>query len=156
MKKANNFLCNIITTNKAAYYSYFIEKEFNAGLLLQGWEVKSLRAGQVNIRDSYIILRNSEAFLLGSKFQVLRVTSSYTICDTTRSRKLLLKKNEIYELYSKISQNGYSAIALSIFWQNAWAKLKFGIGRGKKQYDKRRSIKDQEWKLDQSRMMKNK
>ncbi|VFP83324.1 SsrA-binding protein [Candidatus Erwinia haradaeae] len=156
MKKVNNSVSTIITTNKYAYYSYFIEKEFNAGLLLQGWEVKSLRAGQVNISDSYIILRNNEAFLFGSKFQALRVASSCVACETARSRKLLLKKNEINELCSTVHQHGYSAIALSLFWQRAWVKLKVGVGKGKKQYDKRRSMKDQEWKLAQARILKNK
>ncbi|VFP84493.1 SsrA-binding protein [Candidatus Erwinia haradaeae] len=156
MKKVNNSVYSVITTNKRAYYSYFIEKEFNAGLLLEGWEVKSLRVGQVNISDSYITIRNSEAFLFGATFQALKETSSCVICDNSRSRKLLLKKNEINELCITIYQHGYSAIALSLFWQNAWAKLKVGVGRGKKQFDKRKSIKDQEWKIDKARMMKNK
>lgn len=154
-KKANKSGSATIAMNKRARHEYSIEDEFEAGLSLQGWEVKSLRAGKANISDSYIMLRDGEAYLFGSTFQPLSVASSHYVCDPTRSRKLLLKKRELDTLIGKANRDGYTIVALSMYWKNAWAKLKIGLAKGKREHDKRDDIKDREWKLDKARIMKH-
>jgi len=154
-KKANKPGSATIAMNKRARHEYSIEDEFEAGLSLQGWEVKSLRAGKANISDSYIMLRDGEAYLFGSTFQPLSVASSHYVCDPTRSRKLLLKNRELDSLIGKANRDGYTIVALSMYWKNAWAKLKIGLAKGKREHDKRDDIKDREWKLDKARIMKH-
>lgn len=146
---------NTIALNKRARHDYFIEDEVEAGLALQGWEVKSLRAGKANIGDSYVIFQNGEAFLFGANITPLNVASSHIVCDPTRTRKLLLSKREIDSLFGKSNRDGYTIVALSLYWKNAWAKVKIGIAKGKKQHDKRQDIKEREWKLTKDRIMKN-
>ncbi|MBA2817249.1 SsrA-binding protein SmpB [Candidatus Pantoea persica] len=144
-----------IALNKRARHEYFIEEEFEAGLSLQGWEVKSLRAGKANISDSYVLLLDGEAYLFGSTFQPLAVASTHVVCDPTRNRKLLLNQRELDSLYVRVNREGYTVVALSLYWKNAWCKLKIGVARGKKEHDKRDDIKEREWKLDKARIMKN-
>ena len=129
-----------IALNKRARHEYFIEEEFEAGLSLQGWEVKSLRAGKANIGDS---------------FTPLTVASSHYVCDPTRTRKLLLNQRELDSLYGRINREGYTVVALSLYWKNAWCKVKIGVAKGKKQPDKRTDVKEREWQLDKARIMKN-
>jgi SsrA-binding protein len=143
-----------IALNRRARYDYAIEEEFEAGLSLQGWEVKSLRAGKANISDSYILLRNGEAYLFGANFQPLPVASTHVVCDPTRDRKLLLKQRELGVLYGRAKRDGYTIIALSLYWKNAWCKLKIGVAKGKKQQDKREDLKTREWERDKARIMK--
>ena len=154
-KKAHKPGSATVAMNKRARHEYFIEEEYEAGLSLQGWEVKSLRAGKANISDSYILLRDGEAFLFGSTFQPLAVASSHVVCDPTRSRKLLLKQRELDSLYGRVNREGYTIVALSLYWKNAWCKLKIGVARGKKEHDKRDDIKEREWKTDKARIMKH-
>lgn len=144
-----------IALNKRAHHEYFIEDEIEAGLALQGWEVKSLRAGKANISDSYVIMRDGEAYLFGATITPLNVASSHVVCDPTRTRKLLLKQRELDNLYGQINRDGYTVVALSLYWKNAWCKIKIGVAKGKKDHDKRETIKDREWKLDKARIMKN-
>lgn len=144
-----------IAMNKRARHEYSIEEEFEAGLSLQGWEVKSLRAGKANIGDSYVLLRDGEAYLFGANFTPLTVASSHVVCDPTRSRKLLLNQRELDTLYGKVNREGYTVIALSLYWKNAWCKVKIGVARGKKSHDKRSDIKEREWQLDKARIMKH-
>ncbi|MEY0471665.1 SsrA-binding protein SmpB [Providencia huaxiensis] len=144
-----------IAMNKRARHEYSIEEEFEAGLSLQGWEVKSLRAGKANIGDSYVLLRDGEAYLFGANFTPLTVASSHVVCDPTRSRKLLLNQRELDTLYGKVNREGYTIIALSLYWKNAWCKVKIGVARGKKSHDKRSDIKEREWQLDKARIMKH-
>lgn len=144
-----------IALNKRARHEYFIEDEIEAGLSLQGWEVKSLRAGKANISDSYVIMRDGEAYLFGATITPLNVASSHVVCDPTRTRKLLLKQRELANLYGQINRDGYTVVALSLYWKNAWCKIKIGVAKGKKDHDKRDTIKDREWKLDKARIMKN-
>lgn len=124
-------------------------------MALQGWEVKSLRAGKANISDSYVIMRDGEAYLFGATITPLNVASSHVVCDPTRTRKLLLKQRELDSLYGQINRDGYTVVALSLYWKNAWCKIKIGVAKGKKDHDKRDTIKDREWKLDKARIMKN-
>ena len=144
-----------IALNKRARHEYFIEDEIEAGLSLQGWEVKSLRAGKANISDSYVIMRDGEAYLFGATITPLNVASTHVVCDPTRTRKLLLKQRELANLYGQINRDGYTVVALSLYWKNAWCKIKIGVAKGKKDHDKRDTIKDREWKLDKARIMKN-
>lgn len=144
-----------IALNKRARHEYFIEDEIEAGLSLQGWEVKSLRAGKANISDSYVIMRDGEAYLFDATITPLNVASTHVVCDPTRTRKLLLKQRELANLYGQINRDGYTVVALSLYWKNAWCKIKIGVAKGKKDHDKRDTIKDREWKLDKARIMKN-
>lgn len=144
-----------IALNKRARHEYFIEDEIEAGLSLQGWEVKSLRAGKANISDSYVVMRDGEAYLFGATITPLNVASTHVVCDPTRTRKLLLKQRELDTLYGQINRDGYTVVALSLYWKNAWCKIKVGVAKGKKDHDKRDTIKDREWKLDKARIMKN-
>lgn len=120
-----------IALNKRARHEYFIEEEFEAGLALQGWEVKSLRAGKANIGDSYVILKDGEAWLFGANFTPMAVASTHVVCDPTRTRKLLLNQRELDSLYGRINREGYTVVALSLYWKNAWCKVKIGVAKGK-------------------------
>ncbi|MDC9753052.1 SsrA-binding protein SmpB [Proteus mirabilis] len=154
-KKSNKPGSATIALNKRARHEYFIKDEIEAGLSLQGWEVKSLRAGKANISDSYVIMRDGEAYLFGATITPLNVASTHVVCDPTRTRKLLLKQRELANLYGQINRDGYTVVALSLYWKNAWCKIKIGVAKGKKDHDKRDTIKDREWKLDKARIMKN-
>ncbi|WP_062814237.1 SsrA-binding protein SmpB [Proteus mirabilis] len=154
-KKSHKPSSATIALNKRARHEYFIEDEIEAGLSLQGWEVKSLRAGKANISDSYVIMRDGEAYLFGATITPLNVASTHVVCDPTRTRKLLLKQRELANLYGQINRDGYTVVALSLYWKNAWCKIKIGVAKGKKDHDKRDTIKDREWKLDKARIMKN-
>ena len=153
-KKANKPGSATIALNKRARHEYFIEEEFEAGLSLQGWEVKSLRAGKANISESYILLRDGEAFLFGATFQPLLGASTHVVCDPTRNRKLLLKQHELDSIFGRVNREGYTIVALSLYWKNAWCKLKIGVAKGKKEHDKRDDIREREWKIDKARIMK--
>ena len=146
---------NNIALNKRARHDYFIEDEIEAGLELQGWEVKSMRAGKANISDSYVIFKNGEAFLFGASIQPLNVASTHIVCDPTRTRKLLLNKRELASLFGKANRDGFTIVALSLYWKSAWAKVKIGLAKGKKQHDKRDDIKEREGKVTKDRIMKN-
>lgn len=154
-KKKVKVSSTTIALNKRARHDYFIEDEMEAGLELQGWEVKSMRAGKANISDSYIIFKQGEAYLFGSTIQPLNVASTHIVCDPTRTRKLLLKQKELASLFGKANRDGYTIVALSLYWKGAWAKLKIGLAKGKKQHDKREDIKEREWKVTKDRIMKN-
>ncbi|EHC76185.1 tmRNA-binding protein SmpB [Salmonella enterica subsp. enterica serovar Montevideo str. S5-403] len=168
-KKAHKPGSATIALNKRARHEYFIEEEFEAGLALQGWEVKSLRAdragkanigdslraGKANIGDSYVILKDGEAWLFGANFTPMAVASTHVVCDPTRTRKLLLNQRELDSLYGRINREGYTVVALSLYWKNAWCKVKIGVAKGKKQHDKRSDLKEREWQLDKARIMKN-
>lgn len=144
-----------IAQNKRARHEYFIEEEIEAGLALQGWEVKSLRAGKANIGDSYVILRDGEAYLFGANITPLSVASSHVVCDPTRTRKLLLNQRELDNLFGRINREGYTIVALSMYWKNAWCKVKIGVAKGKQQHDKRDDSKAREWAVDKARIMKH-
>ncbi|MBE2894314.1 SsrA-binding protein SmpB [Spirabiliibacterium falconis] len=155
VKKKIHPTSNTIALNKRARHDYFIEDEIEAGLSLQGWEVKSLRAGKANIADSYVIFKDGEAYLFGAQITPLNVASSHIVADPTRTRKLLLNKRQLDSLYGKTSRDGFTVVALSLYWKAAWAKVKIGLAKGKKQHDKRDSIKDREWARDKDRIMKH-
>lgn len=146
---------NTIARNKRASHEYHLEERFEAGLELQGWEVKSLRAGKANIADSYIFLKNGEAWLLNATFPPLIAASSHVVCDPLRYRKLLLKRRELDNLVGKVERQGYSIIPISLYWKKAWVKVSFALAKGKQDHDKRSDVKDREWKVQKERMMKH-
>ncbi|UDG79383.1 SsrA-binding protein [Candidatus Ecksteinia adelgidicola] len=155
MIKIKKYNSTIIVKNKRAKFDYFIENEIVAGLVLHGWEVKSLRSNNVNINNSYVILRDNEAYLFGAVFLPLTISSSHLTYDAKRIRKLLLHKNELNSLYKSVNQKRYTIIAISMHWKNSWGKVKIGIAKGKKNYDKRNIIKDNEWRRKQSQIIKH-
>jgi len=143
-----------ITQNKKAFHDYFIEQRFEAGLVLEGWEVKSLRAGKVQLRDAYVLLKDGEAFLLGALITPLSSASTHVYADPTRTRKLLLHRLEIARLVGAVERKGYTAVALALYWKKGRAKCEIGLAKGKKQHDKRDTEKERDWQRDRQRLMK--
>ena len=155
-KKSNKSNSNTIALNKKARHNYTLSEKFEAGMSLQGWEVKSIRTGKVNISDCYVHVKDREAYLVGAEIHPLISASTHVICEPTRPRKLLLNRRELDKLIGAVERNGLSLIATAMFWKRSWVKLEFYLGKGKKDHDKRADIKDREWKVEQGRMMKHK
>ena len=145
---------NDIARNKRARHDYFIEEEYEAGIALEGWEVKSLREGRAQLQESYVILRQGEVFLFGAHFSPLKSVSTHVSADPTRTRKLLLHSNEIGRLRGAVERRGYTLIPLSLYWKRGRAKLKIALAKGKKQHDKRATIREREWNRQQHRILK--
>ncbi len=144
-----------IALNKKARHDYFIDERFEAGLALEGWEVKSLRAGKVQIIDSYILLKNNEAFLFGALITPLQTVSTHKQVDPQRSRKLLLHREELNKLIGAVERKGFSLIPTALYWKNGKVKLEIGLARGKKAHDKRQSIKDRDWERQKARILRH-
>ncbi|MBT8114413.1 MAG: SsrA-binding protein SmpB [Arenicella sp.] len=155
MPKNKKPAANTIANNRKARFDFFIEEEFEAGLALQGWEVKSMRAGRVQLKESYVIIKNGELFLFGAHISPLSSASTHVTADPTRSRKLLMKRYEINRLIGQVERAGYTLVPLALYWSRGRAKLKIGLAKGKKQHDKRASIKERDWKREQQRILKN-
>ncbi len=153
-KKNKKISSNMIATNKKARYDYFIEQTLEAGISLEGWEVKSLRDNKVQIKESYVILKDNELFLFGSHISPLKSTSTHVKADPTRTRKLLLHRLEINRIKDKVNQKGATIIPLKLYWYKGKVKLEIGIAKGKKTYDKRQDIKEKDWKIDKKRALK--
>ena len=151
-KKRNN--SNTIAQNKKARHDYFIEQTLEAGLSLQGWEVKSLRDKKVQLKESYILLKNNELFLFGAHITPLKTVSTHIDADPLRNRKLLLHRKEICQIKEKITQKGATAVALSLYWSHGCIKLSLGVAKGKKQHDKRQVEKERDWNRDKNRLLK--
>ncbi len=144
-----------IVLNKKARHDYFIEEKFEAGLALQGWEVKSLRAGRVQIRDSYILLKNNEAFLFGALITPLPTASTHITPEPMRTRKLLLHRRELDRLRGAVERKGYAVIPTAMYWKAGRAKVEIGLAKGKKAHDKRRAEKDRDWDRQRQRVLKH-
>jgi SsrA-binding protein len=144
-----------IAQNRRARFDYFIEDTFEAGIALQGWEVKSLRAGKAQITEAYVIVKNSEAFLLGAHITPMIQTSSHVIADSTRTRKLLLQRRQIDLLMGKVDRAGYTVVPLDMHWTRGRAKLTIGLAKGKKQHDKRDTEKDRDWAREKGRTLRH-
>ena len=155
-KSKNKSNSNTIALNKKARHNYTLTDKFEAGISLQGWEIKSIRNGKVNISDCYVHIKDREAYLVGAEIHPLISASSHVVCDPVRPRKLLLNRRELDKLIGAVERNGFSLIATAMYWKKCWVKLEFYLGKGKKAHDKRADIKDREWKVEQGRMMKNK
>ncbi|WWO96706.1 MAG: SsrA-binding protein SmpB [Candidatus Dasytiphilus stammeri] len=145
---------NIITVNNQVKKEYFVEEILEAGLILQGWEVKSLRSGTVDISSSYVYLHDNQAYLFSAHFQPVLSSNPNLMLDPLRNRTLLLKKKEYTYLNGKVKRQGYTLIAYSLYWKNNWCKLQIALGKGKKKYDKRASIKEREWLIKKNRILK--
>jgi len=145
-----------IVRNKKALHDYFIEDTFEAGLALEGWEVKSLRQGKGQLTDSYVLIKDGEAWLLGSHITPLNSASTHVIADPDRTRKLLLHRKELARLFSSVQQKGYTCIATSIYWKGHLIKCKIALAKGKKDHDKRDTVKDREWNIEKQRVMRHK
>lgn len=153
-KKKPKQASNTIALNKKARREYNLTDKFEAGISLQGWEVKSIRSSKVNISDCFVIVKNGEAFLEGAQIQPLNAASSHVVCDPTRSRKLLLNRRELSRLVGLVEREGYSLLATAMYWKNCWVKLEFYLGKGKKLHDKRHDLKDRDWQRQKERTMK--
>lgn len=146
---------NVIAVNRRALHDYFIEERFEAGLSLQGWEVKSLRAGKANISDAYVTpTKEGGMVLFGATITPLKSSCAFVVSDPTRTRPLLLNKREIAKLIGHSQRSGYTIIPLKLYWKGSWAKLEIGIARGKQEHDKRDAIKDRQWEREKARVMK--
>jgi SsrA-binding protein len=143
-----------IAENRKARYDYFIEDRYEAGLALEGWEVKSLRAGRAQLKEAYVYLKNGEAFLFGAHFSPLTSASTHVHPDPTRTRKLLLHRHQLHQLIGSVERRGYTVVPLSLYWKQGRAKLEIGLAKGKKQHDKRATDKDRDWQRDRARLLK--
>jgi SsrA-binding protein len=143
-----------IAQNRKARHDYYIEDRYEAGLALEGWEVKSLRAGRVQINDAHIEIHKGEALLLGSHISPLLTASTHIHPDPTRTRKLLLHRAELNKLIGAVERKGYTIVPLSLYWKNSRAKLEIGLAKGKQMHDKRDTEKDRDWQRDKQRIMK--
>ncbi len=143
-----------IAQNRRARFDYFIEEDFEAGLELQGWEVKSLRAGKAQLTESYVVLRDNQAWLLGAHITPLLSASTHIEPDPTRTRRLLLHRNEIDRLTGLVERRGYTLVPLELYWKNGRAKLAIGLAKGKKQHDKRAAEKERDWQIERARVLK--
>lgn len=153
-KKKPKTPSNTIALNRKARFDYHIEEDFEAGIALEGWEVKSLRDGRANLKESYVIVKNHELYLLGAHFAPLPSASTHVSPDPVRTRKLLMQRKEIDRLVGMVDRQGYTLVPLSLYWKNGRAKLKIALAKGKKQHDKRAAIKEREWQRDKQRMLK--
>jgi len=143
-----------IVVNKKARFEYFVEDEYEAGLVLEGWEIKSLRAGKVNLSDAHVYIKHAEAWLTGAQIQPLPTASTHMFPDSTRTRKLLLNRGELSKLIGSVERQGYTLVPLSLYWKKNKIKIKIALAKGKKSHDKRDTVKDRDWQRDHSRIMK--
>ncbi len=154
-KKQKKPTGNVIAVNRRARHDYFIENTFEAGLALEGWEVKSMRAGSAQLTEAYVHLRNGEAWLVGAHFSPLKTTTTHMKADPTRSRKLLLHRHELDRLTGAVERKGYALVPLDLHWHKGRAKIEIGLAKGKKQHDKRTADKDRDWQRQKERILKN-
>ena len=145
---------SLIALNKKARHDYFIEDTYEAGLALEGWEVKALREGHIQLKESYVLLKEGEAWLFGAHISPLATASTHIHPDPTRTRKLLLHRGEIDKLVGAVERQGYTLMPLSVFWKRGRAKLEIGLAKGKKQHDKREAEKDRDWQREKQRLLK--
>ncbi len=152
--KSGNEPRTTIALNRRAHFDYEIGQRFEAGVVLEGWEVKSIRAGQAQISDSYVLVRNGEAWLLGARFSPLVSASTHVLADPTRTRKLLLHASEISRIFAAVQTRGQACVATALYWKGGRVKCEVALGKGKKSHDKRASIRERDWKRDQARLAK--
>ena len=155
MKKKPKVPSNNIGLNKKAGFDYFLGERFEAGIVLEGWEAKSLRAGRLQLRDTYVLIKDDEAWLLNAVITPLITASTHINPDPQRTRKLLLHSKEIDQLKGIVERKGHSLIPTSMYWIKGRAKLGFAIGKGKKDYDKRDTEKDRDWQREKERLFKH-
>lgn len=143
-----------IAQNRQATHEYFIETRYEAGLVLEGWEVKSLRAGRVQLKESYVTIKKGEAWLSGAHISALASASTHVNPDAIRMKKLLLHRHELNKLIGSVERKGYTIVPLSMYWKSGRAKIEIGLAKGKQLHDKRASAKDKDWEREKARIMK--
>ena len=143
-----------IAQNKRARFDYFIEEKLEAGLALQGWEVKSLRAGKAQITEGYVLIKDGEAFLIGAHVTPLRTVSTHIVADPTRTRKLLLHRRELDRLVGAVERKGHTVVPLELYWKHGKVKLAIGLAKGKQEHDKRHTEKDRDWQREKARLLR--
>lgn len=153
-KKQDKKPSSTIALNKKAKHDFFIEERFEAGIALEGWEVKSLRAGRIQMRDSYVLLKSGEAFLIGTLITPLPTASTHIQPDAKRTRKLLLNRRELDRLIGAVEREGYTVVPTAMYWKNNIAKVEIGLAKGKQQQDKRATIKERDWAREKQRILK--
>jgi SsrA-binding protein len=144
----------LIAENRKARFDYFIEERYEAGLALQGWEVKAMRAGRAQLKEAYVYLRGGEAFLIGAHLSPLASASTHVVADPVRTRKLLLNRGELNHLIGAVERRGYTIVPLELYWKAGRAKVQIGLAKGKKQHDKRATEKDRDWQRDKARLLR--
>ncbi len=144
-----------IADNKKAAFNYFFEERYEAGIVLEGWEVKALRAGKVQLTDGYVVIRDGELFLIGCQINPLNTASTHVRPDSVRTKKLLMKKDEIKRLIGKVEQKGYTLVPIQLYWKERKVKVEVALAKGKAEHDKRDTIKDREGKREVERAMKS-
>lgn len=145
---------NAIVKNKAAFHEYFIQESYEAGMVLEGWEVKSLRAKRVQLKESYVQIQQGEAFLCGCHISPLSSASTHVTANPTRPRKLLLQRGELNRLIGAVERKGYTLAPLGMFWKRGRAKLDVGLAKGKKAHDKRAAEKNRDWQREKQRLLR--
>ena len=141
-----------ISDNRKAFFDYFIEERYEAGLVLEGWEVKAIRAGRAQIKEGYVVIRDGALYLIGAHISPLNSASTHINPDTTRTRKLLLHAAEISKLIGRVEQRGFTLVPLNLHYKGGLVKCEIGLAKGKKQYDKRATEKDRDWQRDKQRL----
>ena len=144
-----------IINNKKAFHDYYIEEQIQAGLVLEGWEVKAIRAGRVQLKEAYIHWKRGAFYLVGCHITALATASTHVKPDPVRQRKLLLKQSEINKLIGKVERSGYTLVPLNLHYHHGMVKMDMGLAKGKKQHDKRQSLKEADWKREKQRLMKS-
>jgi SsrA-binding protein len=144
-----------IALNKKSRHDYFIEERFEAGIALQGWEVKSLRAGRCQLVDCYVLLKDGEAFLLGARIEPMSSASSHVDANADRTRKLLLNARELAKLFAGVQRDGYTAVCTAMYWKQHLVKCEIALARGKKEHDKRETEKNRDWQRQKQRLVRH-
>jgi SsrA-binding protein len=142
-----------IVQNKKAFHDYFIEEKYEAGIVLEGWEVKAIRDNRTNLKEAYVIIQRGEIYLIGCHITPLGAASTHIRPDTIRTRKLLLHNEEIAKLIGKVERSGYTLVPIDMHYKNGRIKIQIGLAKGKKQYDKRQVEKEKDWERDKARIM---
>ena len=145
---------NTIVQNKKARHDYFIEDTFETGVALQGWEVKSLRDKKVQLVDSYVLIKDGEAYLLGCNITPLNTASTHVVADPSRTKKLLLHKKELARLFIATQQKGYTCVCTKLYWKDHLIKTEIALAKGKQSHDKRATIKDRQWNIEKQRAVR--
>ncbi|MAV33424.1 MAG: SsrA-binding protein [Deltaproteobacteria bacterium] len=153
-KKKPKALDNTIVLNKKARHDYFLQDTFEAGVVLEGWEVKSLRLKKVQLIDSYVLIKDGEAFLLGCNVTPLNTASTHVIADPSRTKKLLLHSKELAKLFIAVQQKGNTCVAVKLYWKGHLIKCQIALAKGKQDHDKRATEKDREWQIDKRRILR--
>ena len=145
-----------IAENRRARFEYHIDEQFEAGIVLEGWEVKAVRAGQVQLTDGYVLIRNGELFLIGCRIDALRAASTHVNPQADRTRKLLMQRDQIRRLIGKVEQKGFTLVPLNLHFKDGWVKAEIALAKGKAEHDKRHAEKERDWNREKQRLMRHK